>query len=155
MRMLFLFFILMCSQRSIAQEVVATAGCTYSNTVGSISFTIGESVAQTVSQGDITLTQGFHQSNITVSIINELKDLDFSITVFPNPTRDILILKLTKENVMGLQYILFDMNGKLLSQNNLEQKETSVPVELLAPGLYLLKVKEGNKELKTFKIIKQ
>ena len=145
----------MCCQRSIAQEVVATAGCTFNNQGGSISFTIGESVAQTVTQGDITLTQGFHQSNITVSMVNELKDLDFSITVFPNPTRDILILKLTKENVMGLQYILFDVNGKLLSKKNLEEKETNVPVEALAPGLYLLKVKEGNKELKTFKIIKQ
>jgi len=29
-------------------------------------------------------------------MVNELKDLDFSISAFPNPTEDILTLKLTK-----------------------------------------------------------
>lgn len=144
-----------CCSRLLAQEVVATAGSTLSNSSGSISYTIGESVAQTLTQGDKTLTQGFHQTNISVSMVSELKDLDFSISVFPNPTEDVLTLKLTKEDVSGLQYLIFDINGKLISQKNLESNETNVPFNQLARGFYILKVKEGMRELKTFKIIKQ
>ncbi len=144
-----------CSQSLLAQEVVATAGSTLSNSSGSISFTIGEGVASTLTKGDKTITQGFQQANISVSMLSELKDLDFSISVFPNPISDVLTLKVNKEDVLGFQYLIFDINGKLLYQKKLESPETSVPVNQLANGLYILKVQSGVKELKIFKIIKQ
>jgi hypothetical protein len=139
----------------LAQQVISTAGNTLGNENGSISYTIGEGVAQTLSKGDKTITQGFQQANISVSMLSELKDLDFSISVFPNPTSDVLTLKVNKEDVTGFQYLIFDINGKLLSQKNLESPETSVPVNQLANGIYILKVQSGLKELKIFKIIKQ
>ena len=139
----------------LAQEVIATAGSTLSNSNGSISFTIGESVANALTKGDKTITQGFQQSNISVSMVTELKDLEFSITVYPNPTSDVLTLKLSKEDVTGIQYLLFDNNGKLLSKKDLVSNETSVLVNHLSNGLYVLKVQSGLRELKTFKIIKQ
>jgi hypothetical protein len=139
----------------LAQEVVATAGSTLTNANGSISFTIGESVANTLIKGDKTITQGFHQTNISVSMISELKDLDFSISAFPNPAEDNLTLKLSKEDVSGLQYLLFDNTGKKLSQKNLESNETTIVVSHLSRGLYILKVQSGLNELKIFKIIKE
>jgi hypothetical protein len=139
----------------LAQQVVSTAGSTLGNSTGSISYTIGESVAQTLTQGDKTLTQGFHQTTISLSTISELEDLGFSISVFPNPTSNVLTLTLTKENVSGLQYLIFDINGKLISQKNLESAETNVPVDQLIVGFYIIKIQAGNKELKTFKIIKE
>jgi hypothetical protein len=144
-----------CCQRLLAQEVIATAGSTLSNSNGSISFTIGESVANTLTKGDKTITQGFQQANISVSMVNELKDLFFNISVFPNPASNVLILKISKDDVTGIQYLLYDILGKLLLQKKLESNETSVPVNQLAKGLYILKVQEGMKELKTFKIIKK
>jgi hypothetical protein len=141
--------------RLFAQEVIATAGSTLSNSNGSISYTIGEGVANTLTNGELTLTQGFQQANITVSMISELKDLDFSITAFPNPTADVLTLKLTKDDVTELKYLLFDVNGKLIIQKYLVINETTILVGHLAKGFYLLKVQDGLRELKTFKIIKQ
>jgi hypothetical protein len=130
----------------MAQQVVATAGSTLSNTSGSISYTIGESVAQTLTKDDKTLTQGFHQTTISVSIVNELKDIDFSITVFPNPATDYLT-----------QYIasLYDINGMLLLNKKFEGNETTISMGNLIPAIYFLKVTDNNKELKIFKIIKE
>jgi hypothetical protein len=151
---LVILFIVTCCPGLFAQEVVATAGSILSNSSGSISYTIGEGVANTLTKGDKTITQGFQQGNLSVSIVSVLKDLDFSISVFPNPTSDVLTLKLNKEDMTGLKYLLFDMNGRLLSQKNLESNETTINVKLLNNGLYLLKVQDGKKELKSFKIVK-
>jgi len=139
----------------LAQNIIATAGSTLSNSNGSISFTIGESVANTLIKGDRTITQGFHQTNISVSLVSELKDIDFMISVFPNPAYDFLTISLNTDKVDGFQYLLFDINGKLLAQKKLESNETSVSVEGLPSGVYLIKIREGLKELKTFKIVKQ
>lgn len=138
-----------------AQEVVATAGSTLSNSNGSISFTIGESVANTLNKADVTITQGFHQTKISVSLISELKDIDFVISVFPNPAYDFLKISLNTDKIEGLQYLLYDINGKLLVQKKLESSETSVFVESLASGVYIIKIRDGLKELKTFKVVKQ
>ena len=139
----------------LAQQVMATTGSTLGNTSGTISYTIGEGVAQTLTQGDKILTQGFHQPTISLKILSELKDIDFSISVSPNPAYDILKIKVTKEDVSGLQYLFLDINGKLIFQKNLEGSETTVPVNQLTEGLYILMIKEGSKELETFKIIKE
>lgn len=139
----------------LAQQVVATAGSSMGNASGSITYTIGEGVSQTVSKGDKTLTQGFHQTTLSVSSINEMKDLDFAISVYPNPTSDFVNLLVGKENVLGFLYQLFDMNGKLLAQKELKSNKTNVPFQHLSSGFYVLKVKDGAQELKSFKIIKQ
>jgi len=155
MRTILIILIIAICPELLAQEVIATAGSTLSSSYGSISFTIGECVANTLTKGDKTITQGFQQANISVSMISELKDLDFSISVYPNPTSDILTLKVSKDDVTGIQYLLYDILGKLLLQKNLESNEMSIPVNYLAKGFYILKVQAGMKELKTFKIIKK
>jgi hypothetical protein len=155
MRAILLFLIVTYCAGLQAQQVVATTGSTLSNASGSISYTIGEGIAQTLSKGDKTLTQGFHQTTISVSIVSELKDLDFPISAFPNPASDELTLKLTKEYVARLQLLLYDMNGKLLMQKELQSVETKVSVDQLVEGFYIIKVQDGAKELKTFKIIKK
>jgi hypothetical protein len=145
----------LCCPGLLAQQVVATAGSTHVTGSGSISYTIGEGVSQTLTHGDKTLTQGFHQTTVSVKILSELKELDFTITVSPNPASDILKIKVTKETVSGLQYSLSDIYGKLIFQKNIESDESIVFVNQLKVGLYILVIKEGTKELKTFKIIKE
>ena len=154
MRTIMLLLLVACCSGLLAQQVVGTAGSTLSNVNGSISYTIGEGVAQTLTKGDKTITQGFHQTSMG-TMVSEMEDLDFSIYIFPNPTSDMLTLKLTKENVAGLQYLIFDINGKLISQKNLESAETNVHVGQLPEGFYIIKVQDDTKVLKTFKIIKQ
>jgi hypothetical protein len=155
MRIKVLFLLIMGSSILKAQQVVATAGDIFSNANGSISYTIGEGVANTLINGDKTLTQGFQQTTLSVSIVNEPLEIDFSIEAFPNPATEAVTIKTDRENASDLQYLLFDQFGKLLIQKNIESSETTIPVEQLPEGFYIIKVQENTKELKSFKIIKQ
>ena len=154
MKIIILLLLVLSSAALMAQQIVATAGGTLGNASGSISYTIGESVAQTFSSGDNILTQGFQQSYLSVSTEKTILDLNFSITVFPNPTTDVVTLRVAKENPSGLLYLLYDLNGRLLSKKVIENSDTTVPFQSLQTGTYLLEVMDGKLGLKTFKIIK-
>jgi hypothetical protein len=54
----------------------------------------------------------------------------------------------------ALLYQLFDISGKLLESNTIVANSTTIKMEQLATGNYFLKVSQNNKEIKTFKIIK-
>jgi hypothetical protein len=155
MKNILLLLLVVFSHGLHAQQVVSTAGSSMSNASGSISYTIGEGVTRTISKGDNTLTQGFHQTTLTVSMINELKELDFTISVYPNPTTDLVNLIIGKENAVGLWYQVSDLNGKLVAQKELITNHVIIPFQYLKSGLYLLTVRDGNLNLKSFKIIKQ
>ena len=155
MKTIITFLLFTCCFRLPAQQVVATAGNTFNNENGSLSYTIGEGVAQTLMNGDKAITQGFHQTTMSVSMVSQIKDLDFSISVSPNPASNFLMIKVTKENLYGLQYFLFDINGKLITQEKLVGPETFVSVDQLKKGFYIIKIQEGILELKAFKIIKE
>lgn len=56
-----LLFLLLITWSITAQEVMSMQGNSYTNASISIDFTIGEAVIKTVTDGNNTLTQGFHQ----------------------------------------------------------------------------------------------
>ena len=47
------------------------------------------------------------------------------------------------------------MNGKLLQSEKITGNQTSIVMSNLVPATYFVKVIQGNKEVKTFKIIKK
>lgn len=74
------------------------------------------------------------------------------LTVFPNPTNDVLNIKIENEEnkITGIK--LSDLSGKLQQINT---KEHSIDVSELPPGLYILEVDFDNKKSVTKKIIIQ
>jgi len=51
-------------------------------------------------------------------------------------------------------YQLYDIQGRLIKQNTINQSETQVNLTDLNASLYILQLYADNKVLKTFKIIK-
>lgn len=136
-----------------AQEVVSSQGDSYSNGTNTIDFTIGEAVIRTVSGGSSELTQGFHQTQLTITSVEDL-DVNFSVNIFPNPTSE--MVNLTIEKYEGVIFHLFDVAGKLLTKAQLTEKKTTVKVADYPKGTYLLTLTQAeNKKIKTYKIIKQ
>tara|TARA_B110000196_G_C20686780_1_gene448993 strand:+ start:102 stop:524 length:423 start_codon:yes stop_codon:yes gene_type:complete len=135
-----------------AQEIVATQGDSYTNSSGSIDFTIGEVIINTGTDGTNDLTQGFHQTNWNfVSIEDHVPS--YEAIIFPNPTSDILNIRTsTFENVT---YTLYDALGKLVMQDKLSSAQTPIQVNQLAPGAYSLTLNNATQNLKTFQLIKQ
>jgi hypothetical protein len=155
LKLLIFYWLLYYGSTLNAQQIVTTGGDYHQNSSGSISYTIGEVAIETFSKTNNILTQGFHQTYLVAVAVNELKGLDFEISAFPNPTKDIVMLKVPAEKLAGMQYRLYDMNGKLLQYKFLKGTETEISFTNLTPATYFIKVVKGEKELKTFKIVKQ
>ena len=146
-----LFFSLLTSVCVSAQEVVATQGDSYTNSSGSIDFTVGELIINTGTDGANDLTQGFHQTNWNfVSIDDHVPS--YEAIIFPNPTSAILNIRTGSfENVT---YTLYDAQGKLVLQDKLSSVQTPIQVSQLAPGSYSLTLNNETQNLKTFKLVK-
>ena len=135
-----------------AQEVISAQGTSYSNSNGSIDFTIGEAVTATLTNTNNILTQGFHQTNLTVLAVDDF-DINFQARVFPNPAQDVLQLDI--QNYSGLNYKLYDIQGRQLSYAVIGNKNTLINTTQYAKGIYLLVILNENKQkLKTYRIIK-
>lgn len=134
-----------------AQEVVATQGESYFNASTKIDFTIGEVIIDTGTDGTNDLTQGFHQTNWKFAGMENFAP-NFEVTVFPNPTEDVLNIRTsTFENVT---YTLYDAQGKLVMHNILTAEQTPVKISQLAPGSYSLSLNNETQNLKCYKLIK-
>ncbi len=137
-----------------AQEVIATSGNYGETANGSLSWTIGEPIVETVSDGTNTLTQGFQQSKLTVTAIDEKEIAGFEINVFPNPASDYLSVEVITDKQKDLEIILFDLNGKIILQKLMTGNKQTVNMQNYSPATYILKVTEGNKEIRTYQIVK-
>ena len=148
---IFLFATFFAAFAATAQEVVSSQGQTYSNANGSIDFTVGEVIINTGSNGTNDLTQGFHQTNWNFLGVVDFAP-DFEVTIFPNPTSDVLNIKSTI--YQDISYSLYDAQGKLVLKNVLSETVTQIQVNQLAPGAYSLSINDKKEQLKNFKLIK-
>lgn len=137
-----------------AQQVISSSGNALKNSAGSLSFTLGELVIDTKNAGATTITQGFHQTKLTITAINVLREQKISISAFPNPTNDFVNLKIEKGEIRDIGFTLFDLHGKVLSNQKIESTNTEVSFSGYNSGNYLLKVIQKGKEIQTFKIVK-
>lgn len=138
-----------------AQQVISSTGGTISNGSNTLSFTLGELVIDTRTSGSTTITQGFHQTKLTITAVSELPGLSFSINAFPNPTSDFVTFKTAKVDNEKLSYALFDLQGKLLLKGELLNGEAQVPFASLPAATYIIKITKEGKDVKTMKIVKQ
>jgi hypothetical protein len=140
-------------QLAKAQEAVLSSGDFQKNNSGSISYSIGETVTETVSGNGTTLTQGMQQPILSVTTLTENIAFKIDISAFPNPASDYLILK--SKDFKGLTVALYDVSGKVLINRNLEKEETQIDFRHYAASTYILKITQNNQEIKSFTIIKK
>ena len=142
-----------------AQEALPVTGGNASGSGGMVSYSVGQVVYTTATGTTGSVKEGVQQPYeiSTVTSLEEVKDISLRWSAFPNPATDFLILKIDASTTLynqSFNYQLFDINGKLLESKKIEGDETSIVMSKLNPATYFLKVSEGNKEVKSFKIIK-
>ena len=146
-----------------AQEVVSTAGSYGETTSGSLSWTVGEPVIETITDGTNTLTQGFQQSKLTVTAINDLEIPGIELSVYPNPTNSFLSIEVKADKQRDLLLSLFDINGRLILQKKMSGNKQTINMQNYKPATYILQVmqaKDSNRKdamhcVSTFRIIKK
>lgn len=143
--------------QSLGSTVTANSGATLTNASNTLSFTLGEAVIGTLTNGN-TLGQGFWlgAANTVILSSNDF-DLGTVTTVYPNPANN--NLHVAFENLDGeeLQLSLLDIQGrKVLEQSSNGMETETLSIHHLASGTYLLSIlQKGTQQTKIFKIIKQ
>ncbi len=136
-------------------DIVTTSGDFHENSSGSLSWTLGEVTIETLIGTNFILTQGFQQSKLTVTAIDELQNPVIELTVYPNPTNSFLFIEVKTDEPRDLHMKLFDLNGKLILLKKITGTNQTVSMQNYKPAVYILKVTEDGKPIKTYQIVKQ
>lgn len=137
-----------------AQESINTSGGNATGSGGSTSYSIGQVVYNTSTGDDGSVAQGVQQA-FEISVLGvEDFEINPSLTAYPNPTADYLTLEVKELDYESLNFQLFDIQGKLLQTQKITNNQTNIVMSTLPVSTYFIKVNQGNKEVKTFKVIK-
>lgn len=139
-----------------SQESVNATGGDAMGSEGAASYSVGQITYQIHTGTNGSVAEGVQQAyEISVETrIEEAREITLSVTAYPNPTTDFLALKVESERLKDLSYQLFDINGKLLQNEKITDIQTSIIMSNLVPATYFVIISQANKEVKTFKIIK-
>ncbi|MEI7504459.1 MAG: T9SS type A sorting domain-containing protein [Paludibacter sp.] len=139
-----------------AQETLPSSGGKALGGGGEVNFTVGQVVYTTIIGTNGTVAQGVQQPfEISVTTgIEQAKGITLSLTAYPNPTTEFVILKVESFKIENLSYQLINMSGQLLETKKIESNETNISMINFVPATYFLKVTNCNKQVKLFKIIK-
>lgn len=151
---LFCFFFALISSVK-AQNGTDASGGDASGSGGSASYSIGQTDYITEQGTGGTITQGLQQP-FEISVITGIENtaIHLSATVYPNPTVDMVTLSISGSLTGKMTFILCDLQGKMIRNEKLSADQTVISMAELAKATYLVKVLDNNKEVKTFKIIK-
>jgi|JI102314A1RNA_FD_contig_41_1739749_length_2603_multi_4_in_0_out_0_1 hypothetical protein len=98
------------------------------------------------------LTEWGETEDYTLNITNNsvgITEFDFEqFMVYPNPSEGIFNINIQSNNTENATVQLYDMRGRLISQNVLDSNEsqinTSVDYTHVSEGIYLMKISKGN-----------
>lgn len=145
-----------------AQQVVPASGGNGTGAGGSTSYTVGQVIYTTNVGSNGSVGQGFQQA-YEISVVTGTEKgsgILLQCSAYPNPTINNLTLKIEGEQVKAYSIKLFDLQGALVSEQNIEANETNITMKHLPSGTYFLKVylmvnNGASQEIRIFKIIKK
>ena len=132
------------------------AGGDATGTGGSASFSLGQTFYTAVDDGSTSVWAGVQQP-YEISIISGVEGhagISLDLSVYPNPSVNILTLSIGGYNNEEMFFHLYDIKGRLLQQARIVNDKTTINVEERPAAAYLLRVSDNTTDLKTFKIIK-
>lgn len=141
--------------QNLDQEVIACSGKSSVNQNFQITWTLGEAITNTINSENCILSQGFHQSNLIVSSIGMNDFPGLSVSIFPNPTREIVTIQLKSADENSRIIELIDMSGRVCLFEKSSHQEIKINLLNYKKGLYFLRIHDSNgKHLGSFKIVK-
>ena len=137
-----------------AQESVNSLGKVAVGSGGTVSYSVGQIVYTTNVGNNGSSAQGV-QHAYEILTLGKMEPLyNFSISLFPNPTNDNLILNLDTYKNEKLNYLIYDLQGKQIKTGNIESLQTVINLSHLNSGVYYMDIETENKKVQSYKIIK-
>jgi hypothetical protein len=145
-----------CISLARSQESTNSSGGDATGNGGSVAYSIGQIFYTTNLGSNGSKAQGVQQAFEVFTL--DIKDWNFktSFTIFPNPTIDKLVLKISNYSNQKLSYQLYDFQGRVLSNSEIVSELTELNMDGLPTAAYLLYIlNQDNKRVKKFKVIKK
>jgi hypothetical protein len=139
------------------QETIPASGGIASGNGGTAAYTVGQLFFNVITGSTGFIIQGVQQP-YEISIVTAIEntaDITLECLVYPNPTAGSIKLVIGSFEDDNMRFRLYNLNGVLLQNNKIEDKETAISMDDLLSGIYLLKVINDKMEVKVFKIIKK
>jgi len=140
--------------QAFSQELYSSAGDYYENSGILLSFSIGEPAIETYQSSNIILTQGFNQTGLSVTGIENINKKAEEIFLYPNPVSAQLFVQINTEN-QNYQYNIRTINGNLIKKGNASGNKFEVAFSGLNEAVYILEILNNNILVKSCRIIKQ
>lgn len=134
--------------QSIEREVLSPAGGFFETGSIQMSWVIGDLVMGTYDLGHLIVPSG--GTNLP-----DYAAVSSPISVYPNPTTDMVLLKLNMDNIENCDYYLYDLQGRQIRNGKIKSKQTEVSFTPYESGLYILRIVRENILVQEFKIIKR
>jgi hypothetical protein len=147
---------ILCVSLAQAQKSANTSGGNATGSGGNVSYSIGQVVYTTNLGSSGSVMQGVQQAYEIFSLSINESHPDISLTAFPNPTADLLTLQVGNYNNEKLCWQLYDLQGKILNQGQIQSQQTQINMKALPPAIYFIQIrKQGNTNIQSFKVIKK
>jgi hypothetical protein len=150
----------MSQAQGIAPQSVNSSGTKMSQANSSLSFTVGELVVlnQTDSQGN-SLGGGFTAgATLTTVSIQETDAAVLDLSVFPNPTSDLVNIRINHSSIDQVVVSITDLQGKEVYLEKYAGISNTIGINTTgySSGTFILSLKDiNNQVLGIYKIIKQ
>ena len=146
------------SYKGISQtmETIIASGSNATSSSGTVNYSIGQLFYMYVGESVYNVAQGVQHPEI-IDIKNNSIETKKEIVVFNNPKANYVTLNMEGFELEYGQYSyqIYDLRGRILKENIINLSETQINLNGFITSIYLLRVYDNNKVLKTFKIIKQ
>jgi hypothetical protein len=138
-----------------AQQATTATGGDASGSGRTIAYSLGQIVYTTNTGTTGSVAQGVQQPyEISIVLGIDNHSINLELSAYPNPTTNYLTLNVGKAELSTLNFQLFDISGKLIESRKIISSNETIGMENLPNAIYFLKVTNNNKQVKTFKIIK-
>ena len=138
------------------QGTIPATGGSGTGTGGYVTYTVGQVAFNVLTGTNGFIIQGIQQP-FEISTVTGIQEENISLDylVYPNPTSGLLKVVISAPDPESYRFQLFNLNGVLLLNSKITNRETEVSMEQLLPSVYFIRVLRGSIEVKIFKIIKK
>lgn len=129
--------------QTIEKFSIDNGGASTSNGNITLLYTIGEVNIQELNAGNISLSEGFINSNFDETLSNAIVNpTENKIQLYPNPAQDVFYVS---SSIPLTQLTLYDVSGKQIAKTD----ESQMNVNHLAAGVYFVRIStETNHSIK-------
>lgn len=153
-KLIFLLILFNSSAGLCAQNGNVATGDDISGAGGGVNYSIGQLAYKALSGTMGNINQGLQQAYEIFTVGYHDQRFNISLSVYPNPVSDNLIISMHEFGTDKFYYEMSDMNGKRISSDKITAANTIIDVRILPASSYLCNIIKENKIIKSFKIIK-